>query len=85
MKKANRASLAMGVSAALGLAAMSSGAAAQFSDPQACEEYAWATCGSYYPCWWQAYNSCMYGGRSPIVNDADGVDRRSEEDAARPR
>lgn len=83
MKTVNRAGIAMAASAALGLAAISSSASAQLSDPQYCEELAWATCDPApypwnvysYRCWHDTYDACMEG--SLAVNEPNG-DRRSE-------
>jgi hypothetical protein len=86
MKNANRARIAMAVSAALGLAAMSSSASAQLDRSQECETLAWETC--YYEggpggwpafrCWHDTYDACMEGGPSVAGNKPDKGDRRSE-------
>lgn len=81
----------MAVSAALGLAALSSSASAQPGDSQYCEELAWATCNPnhdpWYPymyhCWWDTYEACMGGRRAPVVSEPVDVGRRAELAAVR--
>ncbi|HEU0134496.1 MAG TPA: hypothetical protein VFR28_06705 [Allosphingosinicella sp.] len=88
MKNANRARIAMAVSAALGLAALSSSASAQTYpiDPQECETRAWELC--YYEgapggvwsfrCWHDTYNACLAGEYSSAVKAPGEMDRRPE-------